>query len=137
MAGGYRRTDEAGIQGTNAVRRRSPRIRELVQTAGGAAVSSLRVGIVLKGDVRWMGGLEYIKNLMLSAETVAPERGLRLDLSVITRGEVPESIRRQVRSPLNVVPIGDGPPPRRFGRIRRLLESGPRETPLDHAIRGA
>jgi len=97
--------------------------------------SSLRLGIVLKGGIGWIGGQEYIKNLVITMDRLAQEKGIKLDLSLITRGEIPDSIRRQMRSPLNVVRIGDGPPPTRFGRIRRLLDSRPIDSAIDRAVR--
>ena len=97
----------------------------------------MRVGIVLKGNAGWIGGLEYIKNVVAAAEKAATDIGKRVDFAILSTGKIPDELAQQVATPVEWVPIAQNVQPQRFGRLRRFFENSSNDRPIDQAVRQA
>jgi glycosyltransferase involved in cell wall biosynthesis len=92
----------------------------------------LRIGLVRKGNSSWMGGQEYMKNLVLAARAASRAQGMGIEMSLLVPesddSSLAEGITRHVGVPSDL-------PPRRFGRMRSWLEGASGDRPLDHVVR--
>jgi len=92
----------------------------------------LRIGLVRKGNSSWMGGQEYMKNLVLATRAASRTLGMGIEMSMLVPDRddsTPvEGIARHVGIPSDL-------PPRRFGRMRSWLEGASGDRPLDHVVR--
>jgi glycosyltransferase involved in cell wall biosynthesis len=86
-----------------------------------------RIGLVMEGDSNWMGGVEYIKNIVFAIQTLPPETKNLVEICLICDESLPtelyDSIRPYLKDVFYVAAINTSLLEKIFWKISKLLLS--------------